>query len=94
MGKQDHFWFRRYAIERALCAGDWDAADRHAKALLQRTAPEPLSYSSYFARRGQLQACVGRGAASESDARELSELRSRAAAAGLRMDALGEAMRQ
>jgi class 3 adenylate cyclase/tetratricopeptide (TPR) repeat protein len=90
----NHFWFRRYAIEWALCAGDWDAADRHAEAILKRTAPEALSYSSYFARRGQLLACVGRGAASESHARELSELRSSAAAAGLRMDALGEAMRR
>jgi tetratricopeptide (TPR) repeat protein len=90
----NHFWFRRYAIEWALCAGDWEAADRHAEAILKRTAPEPLPYSSYFARRGQLLACVGRGAASESDAKELSELRSSAAAAGLRMDALGEAMRR
>jgi tetratricopeptide (TPR) repeat protein len=90
----NHFWFRRYAIERALCAGDWDAADRHAEALLKRTAPEPLFYSSYLVRRGQLLARMGRGAASESDSRELYELRSSAAAAGLRLDALGEAMRQ
>ena len=90
----NHFWFRRYAIEWALRAGDWDAADRHAGALLARTAPEPLAYSSYFARRGLLLACVGRGDASERDESELSALRSKAAAAGLRMDALGEAIRQ
>jgi hypothetical protein len=36
---------------------------------------------------------VGRGAASESDSKEISELSSKAAA-GLRLDALGEAMRQ
>jgi tetratricopeptide (TPR) repeat protein len=90
----NHFWFRRYAIERALFAGDWDAADRHAEALLKRTALEPLSYSSYLARRGQLLARMGRGAASESDSRELYELRSSAAATGLRLDALSEAMRQ
>jgi class 3 adenylate cyclase/tetratricopeptide (TPR) repeat protein len=90
----NHFWFRRYAIERALCAGDWDGADRHAAALIERTAPEPLSYSRYLIRREQLLARVGRGAAGENDARELSELRFSAAAAGLRMDALGEAMHQ
>jgi len=73
---------------------DWDAADRHAEALLKRTKPEPLSYSSYLIRRGQLLARMGRGGASESDSRELSELCSSAAAGGLRMDALGEAMRQ
>jgi class 3 adenylate cyclase/tetratricopeptide (TPR) repeat protein len=90
----NHFWFRRYAIERALCGRDWDAADRHAEALLKRTEPEPLSYSSYLIRRGQLLARMGRGGASESDSRELSELCSSAAAVGLRTDALGEAMRQ
>jgi hypothetical protein len=90
----NHFWFRRYAIERALCARDWDAADRHGAALIERTAPEPLSYSRYLIRREQLLARVGRRAAGEGDVRELSELRSSAAAAGLRMDALGEAIRK
>ncbi|HYA81072.1 MAG TPA: AAA family ATPase, partial [Methylocystis sp.] len=89
----NHFWFRRCAIEWALRAKDWDAADRHADALLERMAPEPLPYSSHFARRGQLLARIGRGAAGESDARELAELRGSAAALGLRMDALGEALR-
>jgi hypothetical protein len=90
----NHFWFRRYAIEWALRAGDWNAANRHAEALLKRTEPEPLSYSSYLVRRGQLLARVGCGGASESDLRELSELRASAGAAGLRLDVLGEAMRQ
>jgi tetratricopeptide (TPR) repeat protein len=90
----NHFWFRRYAIERALCARDWDGSDRHAAALIERTAPEPLSYSRYLIRREQLLAGVSRGVAGESDEKELSELRLSAATAGLRMDALGEAMRQ
>ncbi len=89
----NHFWFRRYAIEWALCSGDWESAERHAEALLKRTAPEPLPYSRYVARRGQLLARIARGVASDNDTSELSELRSSAAAAGLRMDALGEAMR-
>jgi hypothetical protein len=90
----NHFWFRRYAIEWALRAEDWDAADRHVEALLKRTATEPLPYSSYLVRRGQLLASLGRGAVGESEARELSELRSRASVAGLRLDALAEAIRQ
>jgi class 3 adenylate cyclase/tetratricopeptide (TPR) repeat protein len=90
----NHFWFRRYAIEWALRAEDWDAADRHIEALFKRTATEPLPYSSYLVRRGQLLASLGRGAAGESEARELSELRSRASAAGLRLDALAEAIRR
>jgi tetratricopeptide (TPR) repeat protein len=88
----NHFWFRRYAIEHALRILDWDAAERHSKALLVRMAPEPVTYATYLARRGQLLARIGRGAASEGDAAELSELRLSAAAVGLRIDALGEAL--
>jgi class 3 adenylate cyclase len=90
----NHFWFRRYAIEWALRAEDWDAADQHAEALLIRMSPEPLAYSGYLARRGQLLARAGRGVAGESDRRALSELRVSAAATGLRLDALGEAIRK
>jgi hypothetical protein len=87
----NHFWFRRYAIEWALRAGDWESAERHAGALLERTEHEPLPYARFIARRGRLLARVVSGAASENDTRELSELRSSAAAIGFRMDALGEA---
>ncbi len=59
----NHFWFRRYAIEQALLTGQWDAADRHADALLARMSGEPLPYSSIVARRGQLLARRGAGAA-------------------------------
>ena len=90
----NHFSFRRYAIEHALRVLDWDAAERRSEALLLRTVPEPVPYATYVARRGQLHARIGRAAASESDAAELSELRLRAAAVGLRIDALGEALRR
>jgi tetratricopeptide (TPR) repeat protein len=90
----NHFPFRRYAIEHALRVLDWDAAERHSEALLARTASEPVPYATYLARRGQLLARIGRGAASESDAAELSELRASAAALDLRIDALGEALQR
>jgi class 3 adenylate cyclase/tetratricopeptide (TPR) repeat protein len=90
----NQLWFRRYAIERALRVLDWDAAERHSEALLLRMAPEPLPYTTYLARRGQLLARIGRGAARETDAAELSELRLSAGAVGLRIDALGEALRR
>ncbi len=90
----NHFWFRRYAIEWALRVGDWESAERNAEALLKRTAPEPLPYSRHIARRGQLLARIAKGAANEDDTSELSDLRSSEAATGLRLDALGEAMRQ
>jgi class 3 adenylate cyclase/tetratricopeptide (TPR) repeat protein len=88
----NHFGFRRYAIEHALRARDWDAAERHAEALLLRMAPEPLPYATFVARRGQLLARIGRGAAGESEAVELRELRASAAATGLRMDAWDEGL--
>jgi hypothetical protein len=87
----NHFLFRRCAIEHALRLLDWNAAERHSEALLARMAPEPLPLWTYFARRGQLLARIGWGAVSDSDAAELSELRSGAAAVGLRIDALGDA---
>ena len=73
---------------------DWDAVERHAEALLLRMAPEAVPYGTYVARRGQLLARIGRDAASESDVAELSELRLSAAAVGLRIDALGEALQR
>ena len=90
----NHFWFRRYAIEQALLTGQWDAADRHADALLARMSGEPLPYSSIVARRGQLLARRGAGAATAEDESELERLRAKAAEIDLRIDALGDALRR
>ena len=57
----NHFWFRRYAIERALLDEDWDEAERQADALLGRTADAPLAYASCVATRAQVLARRGRG---------------------------------
>jgi hypothetical protein len=48
----NYFWFRRYAIERALLFKDWNEVDRQADALLLRMADEPLAYASHVAERG------------------------------------------
>ena len=90
----NHFWFRRYAIEQALLVEDWGAAERQAEALLARTAEEPLLYATLIARRGQILAQIGGGTASQDDVRELAELRAKSAGLGLRIDALGEALRR
>ena len=90
----NHFWFRRYAIEQALLTGQWDAADRHADALLARMSGEPLPYSSIVARRGQLLARRGAGAATAEDESELERLRAKAAEVDFRIDALGDALRR
>lgn len=90
----NHFWFRRYAIEQSLLTGEWDAAQRHANALLARMSSEPLPYSSIVARRGQLLARRGAGAATVEDENDLERLRAKAAEVDLRIDALGDALRR
>jgi len=75
----NHFSFRRYAIEQALLTQQWDAAERHANALLARMSGEPLPYATILARRGQLLARRGAGAATAEDESELERLRSKAA---------------
>ena len=90
----NHFTFRRYAIEHALLTRQWDAVDRHANALLARLTDEPLPYSSIVARRGQLLARRGAGAATAEDESELDRLRANAAEVDFRIDALGDALRR
>jgi hypothetical protein len=84
----NHFGFRRFAIEAALLADDWDAAD----ALAGRTAAEPLPYSDTIVERGRILARIGRGTARDEDVEKLAAIRAKAAA-DFRIDALGEALR-
>ena len=90
----NHFWFRRVAIERALLDEDWNEAERQADALLLRTADEPLPYSSSLAARALGLARRARGEASDADERRLEEALAAAAAADMRVDALGVALRR
>jgi tetratricopeptide (TPR) repeat protein len=87
----NHFWFRRYAIERALLLEDWNEVDNQADALLLRMANEPLAYASYVAERGQYLARRGRGDA--TDEAKLRLLSVAAAEIDMRIDALGCALR-
>jgi tetratricopeptide (TPR) repeat protein len=88
----NYFWFRRYAIERALLLEDWNEVDRHADALLLRMANEPLAYASHVAERGHHLARRGRG--DVTDEAKLRLLSVAAAEIGFRIDALGSALRQ
>ncbi len=90
----NHFWFRRYAIERALLREDWNAADRESDALLERMTDEPLAYASWVGQRGKLLARRGRGVATEADEDQLRGILSSAAAADMRIEALGQALRR
>lgn len=69
----NHFWFRRYAIERALLDEDWDEAERQADALLGRTADAQLAYASCVAARAQVLARRGRGNATAADENKLRQ---------------------
>ena len=88
----NHFWFRRCAIESALLLEDWDEAERQADALLLRMADEPLAYSSCLAARAHGLARRGRGDATDTDEKTLEQALTFAAAADLRLDALGIAL--
>jgi tetratricopeptide (TPR) repeat protein len=90
----NYFWFRRYAIERALLLEDWNEVDRHADALLLRMANEPLAYASHVAERGHYLVRRGLGEATEMDEDKHRLLRATAAETGWRIDALGSALRQ
>ncbi len=89
----NHFWFRRYAIERALLDEDWDEAERQADALLRRTADEPLAYASCVATRAQVLARRGRGDVTAADENKLRQALAVAAEADIRIEALAAALR-
>ena len=80
----NHLWFRRYAIEASLNAGDWDEAERHAEALETFTRPEPLPWAEFWVRWGRAISACGRGAGGDAVARELDELHVQAESIGLR----------
>ena len=84
-------WFRRDAIEAALNAGDWEAAERHAAALEEYTRAEPLPWSAFFVARGRALARRGCGEGGAGLKAELGRLRDDAERVGLRsaLPALG-----
>jgi tetratricopeptide (TPR) repeat protein len=90
----NHFWFRRYAIERALLYEDWEEVIKQADALLDRMSDEPLVYARVVAERGRCLARRGLGVATEIDEENLRRLTATAEEAGFRIEALGSALRQ
>jgi hypothetical protein len=76
-----------------LLAEEWDVAEAHADALAKRTAAEPLPLSDLIVARGRILVRMGRGTASDEDAKELAALRVKAAAVDFRLDALRDALR-
>jgi DNA-binding SARP family transcriptional activator len=71
-----HFHLHQLAIEIMLGLHDWDAAERHARALEDFTAAEPLPWSNFVVARGRALARHGRGkrdAALKSECQNLLE---------------------
>ncbi len=76
--------FYQTAIEAAVNAGDWDAAERYATAIEDYTRPEPLPWADFIIARGRALASWGRGCRDAAAAERLQALRAQAERAGLR----------
>ncbi len=77
-------WFRRDAIEAALNAGQWEAAERHAAALEDYVRVEPLPWSDFIVARGRALAARGRGEGGVGLTAELVRLQGEAERVGFR----------
>jgi class 3 adenylate cyclase/tetratricopeptide (TPR) repeat protein len=70
----NHLRFYPDAITTALDLGEWDEAERYAKALEDYTRPEPLPWSDFYAARGRALAAFGRDGGDENTKAELERL--------------------
>jgi class 3 adenylate cyclase len=80
----NHLWFRRYAIEAALAAGDLDEASRQAEALERYTAAEPLPWSTVLVARARALLAHARRPGDPAVRAELARLRDETERLGLR----------
>jgi hypothetical protein len=77
--------FRRYAIEAALDAGEWDEVEHHATELERYAAAEPSPWSTFFVARGRALAAHSSGPGDPALRQELGRLRDQARILGLGM---------
>jgi len=84
----NYFFFYQAAIDAALGARDWAAAERYAAALEEYTRPEPLPWTDFIVARGRALAAWGRGERNATAVERLRALRAQAERAGLK-SALG-----
>src|SRR5581483_5117309 len=56
----NHLIFGKDAIDACLAMGDWERAERHARALEACTRAEPLPMADFFVARGRALAAAGR----------------------------------
>jgi class 3 adenylate cyclase/tetratricopeptide (TPR) repeat protein len=81
----NHLWFYCYAMQAALAAGEYDAAEHYAAALEEYTRPEPFPWAEFFIAYGRALARHGRGWRDPATLRELRRLDREARRVGLRI---------
>lgn len=79
----NHLQFRQCALEIALQEGDWDALERHARALEDYTREEPLPWSDFHVARARALMAWGKGDRDDGLVRRLRALLAEARQAGL-----------
>ena len=79
---RNHLFLRRYTIEAAIAASDWDEVDRHASALEAYAAGEPLRWCEILGARAHALAANGRAPNAAETQRELRRVRAEVAALG------------
>jgi hypothetical protein len=88
----NHFWFRRYAIERALLDQNWREVQRHADELSVTLGDEPLAYGTLLIERAHILARSGLGNPASDDATRMQDLSAATMSCGMHIDALGSAL--
>ena len=81
--RHNYFAFYRDAIEVALAAEDWAAAERYGGSLAEYNSAEPLPWCDFFIRRGRALAEHGRGLRNDATLDELCRLKDEAERIGL-----------
>jgi class 3 adenylate cyclase/tetratricopeptide (TPR) repeat protein len=80
----NYFWLHRDAMESYLERRDWHGVERHATALAEFTAEDPLPYATFYIERARAIAAIGQNPADESARAELKRVRDYATATNLK----------
>ncbi len=69
------FWLHRDAMESYLERRDWDGVERHARALAEFMAEDPVPYATFYIERARAIAAVGQNPDDENAQAELKRVR-------------------
>ena len=92
----NYYWLHRDAMESYLERRDWTGVERHASALEEFMAEDPVPYATFYIERARAIAAVGRNPDDETARAELKRVRDYAEATHLRaaLAAIDRAMAQ